>query len=384
MTSRERLLTTLNHKIADRVPWSALVNNYFLEAQEDKYKKMSPAGFLKEMGADLFDWVGLEAKSKGVVVKTYIDGKLYKTDSSGEWLTEFYDYLVDIDYYRNPKGRIVERKFITPLGELTAKFIYTSTSHTVFISEFPVKRLKDYRIFTYMIESLEYQDLTESYQKKEDEIGEDGLTVAFLHCTPAYELIQCFMGMERFHYFLNDYKNETIKLMDTMFYKFLQCYKLYSNTSVPVMLVGEDASTTIYSPEIFDNYLKPVLKEYCRIIKNAGKIAVIHACGHIKGLIKSLGETGADCIESVSPPPTGNITVSEFKKALPDFCVMGGIPANYYLLELDDFKSYVMNLLLENKEGGNFILSSGDSVPSNAKVDNIREIPDLVEKYGKY
>lgn len=384
MTSRERLLTTLKHKVPDRVPWSALVNNYFLESQGNKYSKMNSVSFLKEMRADLFDWVGLEAKSKNVVVKTYIDGEYYKTDDDGNWLTEFYDYLVDIDYYRNSRGRIVERKFLTPLGELTAEFTYTPVSHTVFISDFPIKSLQDYKIFAYMIESLEYQDLGKSFQEKENEIGEEGVTVAFLHSTPAYELIQCFMGLERFHYFFYDYKKETLRLMDTMFNKFCECYKLYSKTTVPVILVPEDASTTIYSPDFFDRYLKPVLKEYCRIIKESGKVAVIHACGHLKGLIKSLRETGADCIESVSPPPTGNIAIQEFRKALPNFCVMGGIPANAFLLELEQFREYVKRLVIENKEGANFILSSGDSVPSDAKIENIKVIPDLIEKYGKY
>ena len=139
MTSRERLLTTLRHNIPDRLPWSALVNNYFLEAQEGKYNKMGPGAFLKEIGADLFDWVGLEASNKDVVVETHIDGKYFSTDDSGSWLTDFYGYLVDIDYYRHPGGRTVERKFLTPLGELTAEFIYTPVSHTVFISDFPIK-----------------------------------------------------------------------------------------------------------------------------------------------------------------------------------------------------------------------------------------------------
>jgi len=63
---------------------------------------------------------------------------------------------------------------------------------------------------------------------------------------------------------------------------------------------------------------------------------------------------------------------------------MGGIPANYYLSEPDDFKKYVCELILENKDGGNFILSSGDSVPADAKIENIRSIPGLIDKYGKY
>ena len=384
MTSRERLLAALQHEIPDRVPWSALINNYFLEAQEKKYRSMSATDFLQEMKADLFDWVGLEAKSKDVVIETYIDGKHYRTDDTGDWLTEFYDYIVDIDYYRNPRGRIVKRVFKTPNGQLTAEFTYTPVSHTVFISDYPIKRLEDYKTFRYMIESLEYLDLEKAFRDKESEIGAEGVTVAFLHATPAYELIQCFMGLERFHYFFYDYRKETLHLMDTMFHKFCECYRLSAKTAVPVVLISEDASTTMYSPMFFNRYLKPVLEEYCRIIRESGKVAVIHACGHLRDLVKSLGETGVDCIESVSPPPTGNISIREFKEAVPNLCVMGGIPANVFLFESEQFREYVKKLIIENKEGGNFILSSGDSVPSNARVENICAIPDLIEKYGRY
>ena len=51
---------------------------------------------------------------------------------------------------------------------------------------------------------------------------------------------------------------------------------------------------------------------------------------------------------------------------------------------MDDFKEYIKQLILENKADGNFILSSGDSVPSGAKLENIKAIPDLIESYGKY
>ncbi len=149
-------------------------------------------------------------------------------------------------------------------------------------------------------------------------------------------------------------------------------------------MIPEDASTTLYSPSFFNEYLSPVLNEYCSIINNKDKISIIHACGHLDGLKESFSRIDVDCIESVSPPPTGNVSIKEFKKALPGICIMGGIPANCYLLELDDFKKYVVELIFENKNGGNFILSSGDSVPADAKIENIRSIPDIINEYGQY
>ncbi|MHB1334428.1 MAG: uroporphyrinogen decarboxylase family protein [Candidatus Humimicrobiaceae bacterium] len=384
MNSRERLLTVFDHKIPDKVPWSGLVNDYFLNFHKGELGDMNASDFLKEAGADIFNWLGMKAKSPGVKVQTYNGGSLVETDESGNWLVEFYNYIGNIDYYKSNKNKTTTRKFITPLGELTVKFTYTPGSQTVFISEFPVKKIEDYRIFTYMIESLEYEDLSKYFADMENEIGGYGINAAVLHSTPVYELIQCFMGMESFHYFFFDYRRETLELINRIFKKFIQCYETYSKTCIPAIVIPEDASTTLYSPSFFDEYLSPVINEYCRIINNKDKISVIHACGHLDGLKESFSRINVDCIESVSPPPTGNVSVKEFKKALPGVCIMGGIPANCYLLEPDNFKKYIAELILENKDGGDFILSSGDSVPANAKIENIRSISDLIEKYGKY
>ena len=384
MNSRERLMAVFGHKIPDRVPWSGLVNDYFLNFHKNELGNLSAPDFLKGAGADIFNWLGLEAKSPGIEVQTFNKSRLVKKDKSGNWLVEFYNYIGNIEYYKSNTNMTTTRKLITPLGELTAGFTYTPSSRTVFISEFPIKKIEDYRIFTYLIESLEYEDLSKYFDEMETEIGESGINAAVLHSTPVYELIQCFMGMESFHYLFFDYRRDTLELINRIFKKFIQCYEIYAKTNIPAIVIPEDAGTTLYSPSFFDEYLSPVLNEYCRIINSKDKISVIHACGHLDGLKESFSSIEADCIESVSPPPTGNVSIEEFKKALPGKCIMGGIPANCYLLELDDFKNYVGKLILENKSGGDFILSSGDSVPANAKIENIKSISGLVDEYGKY
>ena len=70
MNSRERLLTAFNHKIPDRIPWSGLITDYFINSYKNKYGEINPADFLKEVGADVVNWVGMKAKSK-IIVKIY-------------------------------------------------------------------------------------------------------------------------------------------------------------------------------------------------------------------------------------------------------------------------------------------------------------------------
>ena len=97
MTSKERLLTTLNHKIPDKIPWWCLVNNYFLLGQNRRYRNMDSVSFLKKMGADLYYWVDLpDPKIKNVIVETYINGRLFRTDENSTWIT--INYLEDPEY----------------------------------------------------------------------------------------------------------------------------------------------------------------------------------------------------------------------------------------------------------------------------------------------
>lgn len=383
MTSRERLLATLNHRLPDRVPWSSMVNRYFFYSQGEKYSKMDSFSFLKEMGADILSWNKFDARCRNTIVKTSVNNKLIDVDENGPWFND--EYLHDINYKKRGEERVIEKKYITDFGELVTKFTYKPASHTVFITEFPVKCLEDVKIFTKMIENLEYGDLKSFYLKKAHRIGNHGLCAAFLHSTPAYELIQLYMGLERFHYFFYDYIKEMVKLLSIMREKFRQCYNKYSNyKEVDVVMVPEDASTTLYSPKFFDDYIRPVLSEYCETIKNANKIATIHACGHLKGLLEYFRKINFDCLESISPPPTGNVEVSEVKRALPGVCIMGGIPANIFLYKRNEFEDYIKELILNNRAGGNFILSSADSVPADAKIENFKSILKVVDQYGKY
>ncbi len=68
-----------------------------------------------------------------------------------------------------------------------------------------------------------------------------------------------------------------------------------------------------------------------------------------------------------------------------NMCIMGDVPA--YLLAFgkkEEVLDYCKRLLEEVGKGGGFILSSGCSVPSNAKPENVRAIFEAAEKWGRY
>jgi hypothetical protein len=66
-------------------------------------------------------------------------------------------------------------------------------------------------------------------------------------------------------------------------------------------------------------------------------------------------------------------------------CLMGDVPA--YLLAFgkkDEVLAYCKRLIDGVGKGGGFILSSGCSIPANAKPENVRALTEAVEEWGRY
>jgi len=382
INSKERLVKVLNNETPDQIPWSSLVNKYFLASLEKKYGKIDPLDFLLEIGADAIPWISFKTKSKNVEVTTYINGKKVK-EVNNNWFGEIFDYI-ELDSFRGSNNCVIDKEYIGFGGILTSSYIYKAEADTVFLKDFMIKGIKDYKIFKKMIMDLEYLDIHNDYKNALEKINGKGLPFIGLPGSPMIELMEFFMGAERFLYSLTDNKREIEDLLDAMRAKYIKCYKFYSNLECEAIISIEDAGAIFYSPQMFNHYIKPVLSDYRDIIKSSGKIHIIHSCGHLKNIIPMLKEIEPDCLESVSPPPIGSIEIDEIQKQLPGICIMGGIPAHVFRYSLADFKEYIKSLILKVKGKGNFILSSGDSTPADAKIENLKAIPDLIRKYGKY
>ncbi|MDD5713170.1 MAG: uroporphyrinogen decarboxylase family protein, partial [Smithellaceae bacterium] len=66
-------------------------------------------------------------------------------------------------------------------------------------------------------------------------------------------------------------------------------------------------------------------------------------------------------------------------------CIMGDVPAELLALgSRDDVLGYCRRLIETVGKDGGFILSSGCSLPANAKVENVRALYEAAETWGWY
>ena len=87
-----------------------------------------------------------------------------------------------------------------------------------------------------------------------------------------------------------------------------------------------------------------------------------------------------DAVESLSPPPTGNVEVWEAQEILdPQVGIIGGIePVHFLTLDMNDLRDYV-ETLLDRVEPQRYILANSDSCPPGVSVEKFRLVTEIVQ-----
>jgi uroporphyrinogen-III decarboxylase len=153
------------------------------------------------------------------------------------------------------------------------------------------------------------------------------------------------------------------------------------NTAADGFIFWEDSSTTNISPAMFAKYTKPEIDRWGELVHGAGKLLVHHACGHLKDLLPLMARSNIDAIESISPPPTGNVTLQEAAAILPEhIALIGGLePVRLMNGTVESVCTDAMELM-NDLAGRRFVLGNSDSCPPNVEYEKFLAVSDLVRR----
>ena len=389
MTSRDKILKTLDRKTPDRVAWSPLIAGYFLLAQKKEIRDMGIIEMCKKFNIDIIAKTTTNAvisTSKNVLTKTFINGK--EVNNPGEkynWQLEARD-IFEIPKYRKPQIKTITKRFETPVGILTSSYVYNNSAKTIFQKEYFIKKKEDIKILKYMYNDLEYLPTYNDVIEDEQEIGEDGIVAVGVEGSPIIEMIENFIGIQNFLFYLYDHQKDIESLYEVMFVKNIEALSIIARSPAKLIVAWEDTGTGLYSPDIFRKYIAPVLKKYSNIAHKNNKCILVHSCGLLKDIIMDLVETDIDGLTDVSPLPTGNIDLIDIRRKVgKDFILTGGIdPTVITSPEREVIEKNVIKLINDMKPYGNFILGSADSVPADTPIENLELIYRIVKDHGYY
>jgi hypothetical protein len=309
MTGRERLLAICRHQKPDRLSWTTLVDQHTLAVLPPELQGRGGLDLYRHLGCDTFlldGWGTAHAFASPALV--------WGDKVQERWYAE---------------GDRSSRELTCAAGTLRAEF---SRSHPV---RFLVNNLDEVKLYREMWEEARFEarDDTLSHQRLTEELGDDGIYTRFWGPSAIPRLLEYDLGTLGFYYLLNDHLEEMTALIEVIHQRELEAFRILAQAATPVITLCENTSTYYISPEVYRRFNGPHVRDFVEIVQGAGKTALVHMCGHVRGLLPQIRQTGLDGSHALTPPHTGDTPWDLALEVLgEDHVIFSALPADRWLL----------------------------------------------------
>jgi hypothetical protein len=155
-----------------------------------------------------------------------------------------------------------------------------------------------------------------------------------------------------------------------------------------VLISSAFAGAGFLSRNQYVEFVLPFEKMVIDLFKKEYSIPIYtHTCGKIGDRLDLMIGTGTNGIDTLDPPPLGNVELREAKRQLAGKAfIKGNIDPVHTLLKGDRtaIRDDVRERLAIGKEGGGYILSTACSVSPHTPPEHIGMLSDLAEEFGRY
>ena len=292
-----------------------------------------------------------------------------------------------------PDGQVLnEWRIRTPertmVGRRVSNFAPNDPVITTTI-DYPVKTPEDWRALLGMrrrvLDGFTGEYSLGTVSEAVDLMGGDGMPSVGLG--PAYSGLASRRGMQGFMVDLMDYPD----LMDELFAVERQIMErnieafLASPTEVAWLDVCWATGSNL-GPKLFERWALPDVVRAMEVVRRKpGKYLGLYTLGRIRDLMPMFVDAGVHFVETIEPNE-GDITLADAKRLYgKTMCLMG----NFDCLVLargsvEDAREETKRCLREGMEGGGYVLVTGDEVPADAKLDNLKAMVETVAELGRY
>ena len=189
-------------------------------------------------------------------------------------------------------------------------------------------------------------------------------------------MIQNSIGMPDVYYHIQDYPKQFDDWYEVEVDRFCRYYEAYAKTDAEYVVIHENTSSTLVSPDMYINYCLPAKKQFCEILKRGGKRCVLHMCWTLRHLMPLINEVGADCWESFTPPPNGDTFFGDGRQAAGDgVALVGGMNAVMLTHWAEDrLLDYVDKTVAGLPHTRGIVFTSGGAMPIECSLEKLADI----------
>ncbi len=382
MTSKQRFIKALNREKPDRLPVTTHhVMKYFL----DNYMDGTSTD-------EFFDYFGMDAIKWCLPIKPdEKQGAYFDPEHSGS--DHWEGRRVISDHWQIRSQKIAESPFLTERYEIitpekTLTMVLQSNEQTSWIKEYLIKEKAKIELIERFAPTLLCD--TDTVNQISADFGERGIVRGHIICADIYgqpgcwQDACCLFGTENMILQTYDdpgWVHEFLKILQHRKLKYIRSLK---GAKYDLMeLGGGDASSTVISPKIFNNFVAPYDAELIEAAHQSNQRIVYHTCGGMMPILKDIAAMMPDAMETFTPKEMGgDVNLAEAKKQIGDqVCMIGGFDQFHYFQKCSPEKTRaaVRRCFRDAGENGGYILCPSDHF-FDADVELIEAYVDEAKK----
>lgn len=342
LTSKQRLLTAIDRKKPDRLP---VTTHHLMSQYLNAHKEgCTDSEFFNDFGLDAIVWVNCaEYNSKDLenwcITSETISGLAYPS---------------------------IRHTITTPAGKLTT--VLQSNGCSTWVAEHLLKAKKD-------IELLQkYMPSPICNREAVNKIAKENSTSLIRSHIPCFDLFgqpgcwqdaACIYGIEPLIMESYDDPEWVHELLEVLQRRKIDYIKTLDGVNYDIIeLGGGDASTTVISPQIFNEFVAPYDSKLIELAHEKGQRIAYHTCGGMMPILEDLAAMKPNALETFTPVDMGGDTdLAQAKRRIGDkVCMIGGFDQFHFFTGCteEDTRKEVRRCFEEAGEGGGFILSPSD------------------------
>ena len=378
MSSKERILRTVEHKEVDKVPVSPRIWAWFLEC----YKECNWETYLKAKKE--FDFDPVIGISTGL--PDYIHASIIKDNELQIENVSLEQKIVDKgDFW------IVNKKFHTPGGILTDEKIVPKPKKEYGISPDPkineplIKSKEDLEKIKFLlldIEKTDYKFIKEISEK----VGKEGV-IAVRPTIGSDAFVVDSMGLENAMMASRmdkEFLKEVFKLFHS--YNLNVAKKCLENGAEVIFDSGFNMSLSAgWSLNDWKEFFKPLVKEMCDLTHSYNAYYFYYDDGKMMKILPELVDIGVDIVETCTPPPIGDFDLKEAKEKFGNKICFKGYVDVVYVIKMgtpEKIREVVKETIEIGAKGGGFILGTTDSIRDGTPLENVRAYFQAGREFG--
>jgi len=353
MTSKERVISALEHRQPDRVPC-----DYFGTPEIDEQLKKH---FAVKTNLEILEKLHTDIRTTGA---DYI-GDGWKTLEDGS----------TIDYWG-----IIRKPMANEYGQYSepSNFPFKDMKTMADVNAYPWPSTDDY----------DYKSVIPNIEKF------DGYAVG----TGGFGTMDLINGTafgRTFEQLLLDLATEDpvgIAIIDKRFNYY---YELCKRTleagkgKFDLLLMGDDYGTQnglLASPAFWRRFFKPRMKKMIDLAHKHGCKVIHHSCGSTRAIIPDFIEIGLDCLQTIQERAAG-MEPNELKRLYGDKISFHGaidVQGRLQSMTVEETKAYVKDRIEKIGAGGGYICAPSHNIQPDTPFENVLAMYEAIEEYGYY